>query len=67
MPRYRKKPVVIEAMQVPVPDDLQAWGVLADRLMTYPDLFELAYGNGERGVVGVLIHTPRRHDASGHR
>ena len=26
--KFRKKPVVIEALQVPLPDDMEAWGKL---------------------------------------
>ena len=29
MPHFRKKPIVIEAMQVPGPDEFEAWGHLS--------------------------------------
>lgn len=57
MPQFSKKPVIIEAIQVPEPNDLQAWGTLTERLMRYPDHFDLAYDEGGYGPIGVLIHT----------
>jgi hypothetical protein len=61
MKLYRKKPVVVEAMEVPDPDDLQAWGELAGWLMAEmdPDQFEVAGPDDENGhgVGGVTIHT----------
>jgi hypothetical protein len=54
--RYRKKPVVVEAMQVPDPDDLQAWGALAGWLMARAE-FEVAGPAHGTGVDGLLIKT----------
>lgn len=55
--RYRKKPVVIEAMQVPAADDLPAWGELAGWLMVDMAKFQLTGPNDGVGVDGLVIRT----------
>lgn len=57
--KYRKLPVEIEAMQVPGPDDLPAWGELAAWIMVNAgaDSVEVGGPDGRRGVDHLLIHT----------
>ena len=55
--QWRKRPVVIEAMKVPSPDDLEAWGELAGWLMLHGCEAELTGPDDGVGVDGLLIAT----------
>ena len=52
MAKFRKKPVVIEAVKVPEPSDPLAWGALATFMSASRDHWEVAYGGS-----GVFIMT----------
>lgn len=57
--KFRKKPVVIEAMRIPSPEDLQAWGQLAGWLTIYDgeQVVEVHGPENGVGVDGLAIKT----------
>lgn len=56
--RFRKKPVVIEAMQVPDPSDLEAWGALAGWLLDHCEAPAQIVGpDSGVGIDGLVIRT----------
>ena len=57
MAMFRKKPVTVEAHQVPDPSDLQAWGELAGWLLRHDCQALLDGPDGEVGVDALLIPT----------
>src|SRR5690606_32693264 len=57
MSMYRKKPVTIEAHQVPEPDDLEAWGELAGWLLRHDCQALVAGPDDGMGVDGLDIPT----------
>lgn len=57
MNKYRKKPVVIEAFQVPPTDDLRGWAALTGWLSSQGCDYSVASSNGARNVGGIDIKT----------
>lgn len=57
MSLYRKKPVTIEAHQIPDPSDLEAWGELADWMIRHDCHATLAGPDNGIGVDGLMIPT----------
>ena len=57
--KFRKRPVVIEAMQVPDPSDGKAWADLAYWIDQgqMPGTITAEPSEGMNGVDGLLIHT----------